>query len=537
MRRGCDSLRRKLRGEGLPPLAARVLSARGISGSGDAVPPLSSLPPPAVLPDIAKLCEILADAVRKREKICVVGDYDADGMCAAALAAAGLRCLGAEISWRIPGRTRHGYGLHEEIAEEAAADGVSVLLTVDNGVSALDAVARAKSLGMRVCITDHHLPPETLPDADCIVNPRLGGDDSPGANLAGAGVAFYALAALRKHLRSSLEMKQFLDLVAVGSVADCAPMDATNRALVGGGLAQIRGGGASPGIAAIAAAAQIDPAAFVCRDISHAVAPRINAAGRLDCSETAMRCLLAEDAKQARRAAAQLSEMNFRRKEIVERIMAEIPAPPQDSAAVVACDSEWPVGVTGIVAGRLADLYRRPALVFARVNGVWRGSGRTPPGRDLYRLAADAAAASAALKFGGHRQAVGVSVREVAPFARAFEKCCRESADAAAEVPRFRVDETPPPDEITTEAVDCLNRMVWGEEFARPLFAGAFAVSELRPIGREHSAMRLRGDGLNIPALAFYRRDIGNAATAVFSLARDHYTGRATAIIEEILDG
>lgn len=482
-----------------------------------------------------KFCAILADAIRKREKVCVVGDYDADGMCAAALMTEGLRQLDAEVSWRIPGRSRHGYGLHEEIAEEAAAKGVSVLLTVDNGVSAFDAVSRAKELKMRVCITDHHLPPDDLPPADCIVNPRLARDDSPTANLAGVGVAFYSLAALRKHLNAPLKMTPFLDLVAVGSVADCVPMDLTNRALVGGGLARIRNGGARPGIAAILADAQIEPASFTCRNVSHAVAPRINAAGRLDCSETAVRCLLAENTKQARRETRKLSEMNLRRKEIVERIMAEITAPPPDSAAIVAGDSEWPAGVTGIVAGRLADLYARPALVFSLTNGVWRGSGRTPPERDLYQLTADAAEISPVLKFGGHRRAVGITVREVAPFARAFEECCRESAPS--ETPKFRVDETPPPDEITTEAVDCLNRMVWGEEFARPLFAGAFAVSELRPLGRAHSAMRLRGNGLDIPALAFFRRDIAAAATAVFSLATDHYTGQATAIIEKIIDG
>lgn len=532
VRRGCDSVRRKLCEEGLPPLAARVLSARNIAARQDIVPPLSTLPPPEILPQIDKLCDILADAIRNHKKIWVVGDYDADGMCATALAVESLRQLGAETAWRIPERTRHGYGLHEDIAEEAAADNAAVLLTVDNGVAAGDAVARAKSLGMKVCITDHHLLPSTLPDADCIVNPQLGGSDSPGVNLAGVGVAFYAMAALRKHLDSPLKMAPFLDLVAVGTVADCVPMDTLNRTLVGGGLAQIRHRGGRPGIAALAAAAKMNSATCTCRDISHAIAPRINAAGRLDNSETAVQCLLADNMKEARRTAAKLSAFNVKRKEIVERIMAQTAAPPPTAAAVVVSDSEWPAGVIGIVAGRLADLYGRPTVVFARVNGEWRGSGRTPPGRDLYRLVADAAKNATVLKFGGHRRAVGITVHEVAPFARAFEECCRA---APADAPQWQVDETPPQNEITTTALECLDEMVWGEEFSRPLFAGTFAVSEVKPIGQSHIKMRLRGDGLNLPALAFYRREIGDTTTAIFSLTKDLYTGNPAAIIESII--
>ena len=535
VRRGCDSLRRKLQEEGLPPLVARVLSARNVSAARDVVPPLSSLPPPSALPGMESLCDILADAIRNEKTICVVGDYDADGMCATALAVDGLRQLGAKTEWRIPGRLRHGYGLHKEIAEDAFAAGASVLLTVDNGVSAVDAVARAKELGMKVCVTDHHLPPPILPEADCIVNPRLGADDSAMANITGAGVAFYAVAALRRRLDSPMEMNRFLDLVAAGTIADCAPMDATNRALVGGGLLQIRRGAARPGIAAIARTGRPDLANFSCRDISHSVAPRINAAGRLDESEVAMRCLLAENKRQASRAAAQLSEMNDRRKEIVGEMMAQIVAPLPSAESIVESNPECPPGVTGLVAGRLADLYGRPAVAFAKVNDVWRGSGRTPPGRNLYQLVKRAAKAGGVVAFGGHRQAVGVTVREVEPFARAFEKCCRSDKSENGELSHREVDETPPSSEITKEAVECLNAMVWGEGFARPMFAGAFSVSAKRTIGREHSAMRLRGEGLDLPALAFFRREIADEIIATFSLSVDSYTHRPTAVIETVL--
>lgn len=541
VRRGSDSLRRKLRAEGVPPLAARVLSARDIAGREDIVPPLAALPPPDILPDINKFCDILAAAVRRDEHIRVVGDYDADGMCATALAAESLRRLGAKISWRIPDRVRHGYGLHTEIAEEAAADGVSVLLTVDNGVSAADAVARAKTLGICVCITDHHLPPPHPPEADCIVNPQLAKAGSAAAtqmaNLAGVGVAFYAMAALRKHLGAALEMNPFLDLVATGCIADCMPMDATNRALVGGGLARLRRGLARKGLTALLAQGRARAAEITCRDISHSVAPRINAAGRLGDTATAMRCLLAQDDKEAAKAAAALSALNEKRKKIVDGVMRQIAAPPPDAAAIVAADSEWPSGVTGIVAGKLAEQYGIPAIVFARENGLWRGSGRAPPGRNLHSLVAAAAENAPLVRFGGHSRAVGVSAEEVPPFARAFAECCRRDSSAAENAPRWRVDETPPQDEIAPAAVGWLDKMVWGDRFPRPLFAGEFSVSDIRPLGRgrEHLRMRLRGGGLQLDALAFFRRDIGAKTAAVFSLARDSFTGGAVAIIEDIL--
>ena len=537
VRKGREALRRKLQSEGVPPLAARILSARNIAGSEDIAPPLAALPPPDVLPDMEKLCDILAAAVRNGEKICVVGDYDADGMCATALAVRCLEKLGANVSWKIPDRKTHGYGLHTEIAETAAAEGASVLLTVDNGVAAADAVARAKQLGMKVCITDHHLPPPQLPDADCIVNPRLHGGESAGANLSGVGVAFYAMAALRTRLGAALKMTPFLDLVAVGCIADCMPMDATNRAMVGGGLARLRRGDGRAGLAALLAEVQPRRADNLsCDDIGHSVAPRINAAGRLNQTQTAMECLLAEDKKTAHKKAAALSVLNEKRKQIVAATMAQIPAPPPNAAAVIAADEKWQSGVMGIIAGKLADAHRIPALAFTRENGLWRGSGRAPPGRNLHSLVVAAAEIAPVINFGGHSQAVGVSLGEISPFAQAFTECCRRDAPAAA--PRWQVDEMPPPEEITPDAVGYLERIVWGGGFARPLFAGAFAVSEIRPLGRgrEHLRMRLRGGGLNIPALAFFHGEIGDNINAVFSLMRDSFNGSVVAVIKEVLD-
>ena len=591
-------MRRRLLQQGLPPLAARVLSARDIAHCDDIIPPLSSLPPPDFLPDIKVLCDILEQAISKQEKICIVGDYDADGMCATALAADGLHRLGAEVIWRIPERMRHGYGLHSDIAEEAAAEGAAILLTVDNGTSATAAVAKAKSLGLKVCITDHHLPGDSRPDADCLVNPNLT-PGSPGANLCGTGVVFYALAALRSRLDAELKMSGYLDLVALATVADCMPMDSLNRALVGGGLRMLRGGGGRKGIRALAAAAKLNLESAGCRDISHAIAPRLNAAGRFDRADLGVECLLADSDDSARKAAAKIDAFNHRRKEEVERIMAEAESKLSKSKTlppgIVVRNADWLPGVTGIVASRLVERHQCPAIVFCQCNGLWRGSGRAPSGWDLHCLTKTAgtmadifgaasdsnsdskmnsnsesngegmlnfnSSANSNSKtesktesaeqvgdsnsnvnsqttkrgaFGGHRRAVGITIadEDIEKFALAFAECCGRAQSAAAAEPQ-QVDAPPPPDEITAEGVACLEAMVWGELFPRPLFAGDFAVSQRRSVGRRHLTMLLSGgDGLELPAIAFNIQNVGDQIRALFTLSIDSRRGGIMAVIE-----
>lgn len=532
MRQSNETLRHALCRQGLPPLAARVLAAREITGYDDIVPRLSTLPSPDFLPDGEKLCDLLAAAIARRQKICVVGDYDADGISATVLAVACLRRLGAVVTWRIPDRQRHGYGLHEEIVREAAAANTAVLLTVDNGISAHAPVALGKTLGLSVCITDHHLPPPALPAADCIVNPRLPPTPNIGENLAGVGVIFYAMAMLRKRLRAAIKMEDYLDLVALGSIADCVPLDALNRSLVGGGLMRLRGGG-RPGLNAMAALKKLNMAAITCRDLSHFFAPHINAAGRFNQAALAVECLLADNVKTAREAAEKLTVLNSRRQTIVTEIMAATEAMNPQPPAVVLHHKEWPSGVVGIIAGRLSDLHNCPALVFAYCNGAWRGSGRAPAGWDLHRLVEQAATqCGEVLRFGGHRRAVGVTVKEIAPFARAFDECCRRSP--IGDSPRWFVDEMPPPEELTTEAVAYLDRLVWGEAFARPLFAGFFTVSNKKPVGAGHMRLQLNDGNLRLPAIAFNCPAVATQSEAVFSLGCDRYTGKVTALIEAL---
>ncbi|MBE8158080.1 MAG: hypothetical protein HAW59_01640 [Betaproteobacteria bacterium] len=537
VRLGDEPLRQKLIAEGVPPLAARVLAARNISGRGDIAPKLAELPPPDFLPDIEKFCDLTAAAIGGQKKICVVGDYDADGMCATALAVECLRAMDADVVWRIPDRIRHGYGLHAQIVEEAAADGAALLLTVDNGVSANTAAARAKALGMTVCVTDHHLPPSELPAADCIVNPQLA-KTAEGKNLSGVGVAFYAMAALRRRLGANIKMENFLDLVALGTIADCMPMDKLNRTLVGGGLARLRAA-PRPGIAALAAEAGRSMKNTGCRDVSHFFAPRINAAGRFCRAEIAVECLLAKTGEAARKPAAEMATLNKDRKKMVAEIMRETEAMNISPPAAVLFDKNWTPGVLGIVAGNVAETHGCPAVVFCRCGDMWRGSGRAPAGWDLYALARAAAAQcgeNAVPRFGGHRRAIGVSVRDeesLKAFAAAFTEECRHTVLQDSYC--WEVDDLPPPEEVTAESVGYLEKIVWGEEFPRPLFVGDFKISEQRGLNGGHVRMRLGGGGWALPAIAFNRESVGDSERAIFSLSVDKYTGKAAAIVETFL--
>ena len=522
---------RALCDEGLPPLAARLLSARDISHADEALPPLKILPPPDFLPDIERFCEILSSNIRNKEKICVVGDYDADGICATTLAVECLEHLGGDVMWRIPSRVRHGYGLHIDIVKEAAEQGATTLVTVDNGISAQAAIAYAKSLDMTVCVTDHHqVSGENLPVADCLVNPRLNESDT-GKKLSGVGVAFYAMAALRRHLQIDLDMRVYLDLVAIGSVADCMPMDLINRALVGGGLKQLRRG-MRPGLAALLSSSH---APITCRDISFMIAPCINAAGRFDSAEIAVECLLSKDKKTVWRQVSQLRELNQKRKTIVESIMRQATVNLSSPSAVVLFNEQWALGFVGIVAGRLADLYRCPAMVFTRQqDGRWRGSGRAPPQWDLYQIVSEVVTQLPAdTCFGGHRQAVGVTVADIEKFKQAFIDYSQTMSPV--EDVKWLVDELPSAQEVTQEAVEYLEKMLWGEEFPRPLFAGEFEVSEEQTFGDNHCRMKLEGCGLNLSAIAFNRQSLPSSCNIIFSLTQDRFSRLPIAVVEALL--
>jgi single-stranded-DNA-specific exonuclease len=499
---------------------------------------LQTLPTPDFLPNIERFCDLMSTAVKNKQPICVVGDYDADGMSATALAVKCLQRMNATVSWTIPERQTHGYGLHPAIVESEAANGSQILLTVDNGINANRAIARAKELGLTVCVTDHHLPGDELPPADCLVNPRLG-ENHAGQNLAGVGVAFYAMAALRRHLGFDFDMSSYLDLVALGTVADCVKLDAINRALVGGGLARLRTGQVSPPLAALSVYTRSPRHDINCRDISFRLAPRLNAAGRFDKAALGVRFLLANDMTQARRLAAQLDTLNNRRIALMSNTMAEASALLDEHlpAGIVVARDNWLPGVLGLIAGQLCEKHHRPALAFSPHEGYWRGSGRAPKGWQLHNLIKKIATEGGVIpgRFGGHAEAVGVTVENIEKFADVFTRACEEE-EMNSRASAWDVDAVPPPEEVTMQAVSDLQKLVWGEGFPPPRFAGEFDISQQRPLKGGHLQLQLQQGNWRLPAICFNRTQlVGNKIAMVFSLVNDRYTSQVSGIIEIIL--
>ena len=458
-RKPCPNAEKRLQAEGITPLAARVLSARGVNNSDDIVPALRRLPPPSDLPGAESAACELAAAITASQKICVVGDYDVDGMTATAIAVDCLTFLGADVDWLIPRRCA-GYGLSSALAEEAARRGANWILTVDNGICATSGIAKAQALGMKVCVSDHHRFGPKPPLADCIVHPALNKTVTPLSNLVGVGVVFYLMAALRARLNVDCDMSQYLDLTALGTIADCAPMDEVNRTLVGGGLRRLRAGAGRIGLMALTRRAKRDIGTLGTSDLGYALAPRLNAAGRLDNVDDAMQCLLADNETTADAAVRRLEKHNGQRIVLQNQALKELRATLPDTlpAGIVKFNDSWHLGVIGIVAGVISADTGRPTLVFAGTgDGHWRGSGRAPDGWDLFALIQeiDKNNPGLLLGFGGHAGAVGVNLEY------SGEKHLEElfaSACAAAKKPTkpgWEVDETPMTEEITKAAVCC----------------------------------------------------------------------------------
>ena len=545
-----ESIAAKLRGEGVAPLLARVLSAReNVRCKADIAPPLQDLPAPQNLPGMPNLARALADAMECRESICVVGDYDADGAAAAALAFSALKKMGAEATWLIPERP-DGYGLSPALAEKAAAQNARTLLTVDNGAGAHDGVRRARELGMTVCVTDHHLPARAdSPHAHCNVNPKASHRPWPAPNLAGVGVAFYAMAALRaelvsrKKLAAPPNLAEFLDLVALGSIADCVPMDRVNRSLTAQGLARIRAGKCRPGLLSLLAAAGKRRERITSRDVGHFLAPRVNAAGRLNNVAAAMRCLLAENESEALAAAARLEELNSERGRLqraaADAAESRVSDPPPDG--IVLHDSEWHPGLVGIVAARLGDVFARPAIVFADDrgggDGNLKGSGRTVDGFNLHAALSEIRAGRPDLfEFGGHASAVGVRLRleNLAEFAGLFARAC--AGARPADGPVLEVDESPHPEEITFRAASQVNSVAWGISFPPPKFAGEFAVLSERPLRGGHVQLTLEHGGRRFPAVRFFADPTGEPRlSAIYEVAVNLSGAGAQLIVERAL--
>jgi len=544
-----EAAARALEADGLHPALARVLAARGIEGSAALDMALTRLLPWTSLAGIDQLAVLLADAIAARQRLVIIADYDCDGATACAVGVLALRAFGAQVDYLVPNRFEYGYGLTPEIVrlarEKLAPD---VLITVDNGIASVDGVAEANRLGMRVIVTDHHLPGSELPAAACIVNPNQPGCTFPSKSIAGVGVMFYCMLALRAELRkrgafgnaevpSSLKepnLGSLLDLVALGTVADVVRLDNNNRILVSQGLRRIRAGHARPGIRALLNAAGRETRRAAAYDLGFVVGPRLNAAGRLTDMSLGIEGLLAEDPARAEAIAQQLDQLNRERREIEagmqETALASLEQiTPEDNYSLSLFDPEWHQGVIGILASRLKDRYHRPAIAFARGgDGEIKGSGRSIAGLHL-RDALDLVAKRAPdliLRFGGHAAAAGLTLRETdfGRFQEAFEAVARSLLTAGDLAKVIETDGTLPTAWLTLEAAEALAEPVWGQGFPPPAFEGEFEVREQRIVGTRHLKLKLAVGSRTVDAILFGRTEpLPDHVRAVYRLAVNEF--------------
>ncbi len=513
--------------DSVPPLLRRVYAARGADDPALAQPKLAQLLPPDALGGLDAAVALLADAIAGGGRILVVGDFDADGATACALAVRGLRLLGArDVRHAVPNRLVHGYGLSPALVAELAgiASGWGpeppLLLTVDHGIACHAGISAAKALGWRVLVTDHHLPGETLPPADAIVNPNQRGDAFASKSLAGVGVAFYLLLALRRHLRDAgafegeaPDLSVLLDLVAVGTVADLVPLDANNRALVAAGLRRLRAGRGCEGLKALIEVSGRQAPLLTAADIGFAIAPRINAAGRLEDMALGIECLLTDDVLRARELAELLHGINAERRNVQQAMVDDAEAalaavPTQEDGerpvAVCLCHPDWHPGVVGLVASKVKERLHRPVIAFAPSEpggGSLRGSARSIPGlhiRDAL-AAVDSAHPGLIGRFGGHAMAAGLSLdaARLPAFEAAFREAVTALLDPVALQAELSSDGELQPHEFDRAHADAIrDGGPWGQGFPEPLFDGVFEVVDWKIVGERHLRLSLRCDGV-----------------------------------------
>ena len=560
--------------EGVQPLLARIFAARGVTSARDLASDFEQLAVPDSMLNLRAMAGLLANAIASHRKLLIVADYDADGATACAVGMRALRAFGAAVGYLVPNRFEYGYGLSPEIVRLAHAQSrPDILITVDNGIASFEGVTEANRLGMEVLITDHHLPAERLPEAACIINPNQPGCTFPSKHLAGVGVMFYLMLALRAELRergaftqrqnaeggrqkqdepgssfiihhSSFEgtepnLAELLPLVALGTIADVVALDHNNRILVQQGLNRIRAGRMQPGIAAMFEVAARDPLRATARDLGFTVAPRLNAAGRLTDMALGIECLITDDAVRARSIAADLDRLNRERRAIESSMREEAMAAVEtrqfdDSCTLSLFDPAWHQGVVGIVAGRIKDRFHRPAIAFARGNpGEIRGSGRSIPGLHL-RDALDRVAVlhpGLILKFGGHAAAAGLTLRE-ADFGRfrdAFEETAQSLLTPADLERVIETDGALASGALTPEAVALLSAPVWGHGFPAPRFCDEFEVAAQRVVAEKHLKLTLARGGQRIEAIRFnFMETAPRRIRAVYQPALNEYNGRTS---------
>lgn len=501
---------------GLDPLLARIYNARGVSTPESLERSLKYLLPYQTLSNIDAAVDLLESMMVEQKRILIIGDFDADGATSSALAVQALREFGAQqVGYMIPNRFKEGYGLSPAIVDKAAEKKPDLIITVDNGISSIEGVDKAKSLGIRVLITDHHLPGPELPHADVIVNPNLPGDEFPSKNLAGVGVIFYLMLALRNRLRETNwyeqneltdpNMADYLDLVALGTVADVVPLDDNNRRLVYQGLMRIRAGKARLGLKALLAVSQRDVRHITSTDLGYAVGPRLNAAGRLDDMAMGVACLLSKDPAFSDITAAKLHDLNMERRQIEgdmqQRAIAALKKLElADDLPFGLClhDSDWHQGVIGILAARLKERVNRPVVVFTdHEDGELKGSARSIDGfhiRDALEEI-DASHPDLIIKFGGHSMAAGLSITKdkLDIFKQAFDEIVRARIDEDSLNPTIKSDGELTGEQINMETAKMLQQAgPWGQGFPEPVFDGTFRLVEQRQVGQRHLKMTLQ---------------------------------------------
>ena len=538
--------------DSVPPLLRRIYSARGATDHASARPRLADLLPPDGLLGLDAATAMLADAIAGDRHILVVGDFDCDGATACAVAVRGLRMLGAtRVSHAVPNRMVHGYGLSPALVEELAPLRPALLVTVDHGIACHAGIAAAKARGWQVLVTDHHLPGAALPPADAIVNPNQPGDGFGSRMLAGVGVIFYVLLALRRRLRDAGRLEDggpdlatLLDLVAVGTVADLVPLDANNRALVSAGLRRLRAGQGCAGLRALVEVSRRRVETLGAADIGFAIAPRLNAAGRLEDMALGIECLLCDDPVQARELAAVLDGINAERRAVQQQMVGEaeavLAAVPDVGAAsrIAHClyDAQWHPGVVGLVASKLKERLHRPVIAFAPSepgSALLRGSARSIPGFHVRDALARVEAAQPGLleRFGGHAMAAGLSLPR-AHF-EAFEAAFLEAATAMI-APESLHETIASDGELPADAFHIDNACAlrdggpWGQGFPEPLFDGEFAVLSWRAVGTRHLKLELGLAGKRLQAIEFggwTGAPPGGRVRIAYRLTPDDYRG------------
>ncbi len=535
----------QLEQQGLHPLLARLYAARGVSDKAELDYELKSLLPPASLTHATEAASMLADAIEAEARLLIIGDYDCDGATATAVGMRALKALGAEVDFLLPDRFKLGYGLSPEIVDVAAQQSPDLIITVDNGIASLEGVARAQEHGIATLITDHHLPAATLPAADCIVNPNQPGCDFPSKCIAGVGVMFYVMLALRAELRErgffaerpEPNFADLLDLVALGTVADVVKLDRNNRILVSQGLKRMRAGRMQAGIAALFKATSRDPRRATAFDLGFLIGPRLNAAGRLADMRLGVECLITDDPTRALNIAQQLDALNRERREIESGmqeqaiILLESMDVATAAPGVALFEESWHEGVIGILASRIKDKLHRPVFTFApSEGGLIKGSGRSIPGLHL-RDALDLMAKRAPdllVRFGGHAMAAGATLRagSFETFRTLFAEVAGELLAPSDLTRTLETDGSLEGGYISLEIARLLENEIWGQGFPAPLFVDEFDVEQQRVLKEKHLKLRLKKGNTRIDGIQFnFTTQPGNRTRAAYRLSINEYMG------------